>query len=88
VEASILSAWAWRRKATEQMAVLALTGSLNECVAQRRIFKSLMLVLSLLLSSHHLPSSQDQASFAEETGLGEAVTCTLRLARGKKPWEF
>ena len=74
VEENILSAWAWRRKVTERMAVIALAGNLNESVADKRMSNSLELVLSLLLSSQPFPSSQDWASFAEDTGLRVAVT--------------
>ena len=49
---------------------------------------SFELVLSSEFNIQPLPSSQDWASLAKDTGLGEAVICTSRSGRGKKPWVF
>ena len=62
------------------MAVLALAGNLNESVANRRMSNRFELELSSLFRSQPLLLSQDQAYFAKETGLGEVVICTSRLA--------
>ena len=88
VLARVLSVLVRRRKATALMAVLVSAGSLNDMVAERRISESLESELSSLLSIQPLLSSHDRASFAEVTGLGEAVICALRLARGDKSWVF
>ena len=70
------------------MAVLASASSLNESVAESRISDSFAAVLFSLFSSQPLFSSQDQASLAEETGLGVAVICASRSAWSKKSQMF
>ena len=70
------------------MAVLALASNLKEIVAESRISASYRTELSSLLRTQPLLSSQDQAFFAEKTGLGTAKICTSRSGRGEKPWTF
>ena len=87
IVAAVLSlVWACIRNATAQIAVQASAGSLNESVAARSMSESFVPELSSELSIQPLFSSQDQASFAEVTGLGEAVICASRSARGEKSW--
>ena len=62
--------------------------SLNESMAESRISDSFEVVLSPLFSRQPLFLSQDQVSLAEETGLGVAVICTSRSARGEKSQTF
>ena len=78
------SAWSRRRKATEWIAVLASAGSLNNKVAERSISASFDLEISSEGSSHPLFLSQDRASFAKVTGLGDTVICASRSARVEK----
>ena len=85
---SVSSAWERNRKATKQMAVQASAGSLKASEAANKISASLKLELSSLFTIHPLFSSQERASFADETGLGAARTCAPRLARGEKLWGF
>lgn len=80
------SAWAQRRKATAQIAVLASDGNLNERVAEKRMSKSFELVLSSEFKIQPLPLRQVWVSFAKDTGFREAVICTSRLTWGKKSW--
>ena len=70
------------------MAMLASAGNLNDNVANSNILASFALDMPLLFRSQLLLLSQEQASLAKETRLGEAVTCPSRLAQGKKPWEL
>ena len=85
IVAAVLSlVWACIRNATARIAVQASAGSLNESVAARSMSESFAPDLSSELSIQPLFSSQDQASFAEETGLGEALICASRSARGEK----
>ena len=78
--------WACKRNATARIAVQASAGSLKESVAARSMSESFALELSSELSIQPLFLSQDRASLAEVTGLGEAVICASRSARGKKSW--
>ena len=66
------------------MAVLASGGSLKESVVVRSMSASLELVSSSQLSIQPLLSSQDQASLAEDTGLGVAVTWASKSGRGER----
>ena len=85
IVAAVLSlVWACIRNVTARIAVQASAGSLNESVAARSMSESFALELSSELSIQPLFSSQDQVSFAEVTGLGEAVICASRSARGEK----
>ena len=70
------------------MAVLASAGSLNKSVADSKILDSFAAVLLSLIRSQPLLLSQDRVSFAEETGLGVAVTCASRSAQGEKSQTF
>ena len=63
-------------------------GNLKDKVAEKRMSESFALVLSSEFSNQPLPSSQDWASFAKDTGLGEAVICTSRSGRDEKPQAF
>ena len=80
----VSSAWAHNRKATEQIAVHVSVGSLKAREAVNKMSDNLALEFSLLFKIHPLFSSQERASFAEETGLGAARTWASRLARGEK----
>jgi hypothetical protein len=85
IVAAVLSlVWACKRNATARIAVQASAGSLKESVAARSMSESFALELSSELSIQPLFSSQDRASFAEETGLGEAVICASRSAWDEK----
>ena len=59
-------------------------GSLKANEAENKISQSLALEFSSLFNIHPLFLSQDQVSFAEETGLGAARTCASRSAQGEK----
>ena len=82
------SAWVHRRNATDRIAVLALAGSLNERVAEKRIFASFAQVFSSLSKIQPSFSSQDQASLAKVTRLGDTRICASRPAQGKKLQEL
>ena len=84
VAAVLLLVWACIRNTTAQITVQASAGSLNKSVAARSMSESFAPKLSSELSIQPLFSSQDRASFAEETGLGEAVICASRSAQGEK----
>ena len=62
--------------------------SLNDKVAKRSISVSFNLESSSEVRSHPLFLSQDQASFAEVTGLKDMAICTSRSAQVKKPQGF
>ena len=66
------------------MAVLASAGSLNESVADNRMSVSFTLDGPSLFRSQPLLLSQDWASLAKVTGLGEALTCASRSSWGEK----
>ena len=57
-------------------------------MAAKRTSDNFELVLSLLLSIQPLLSTQDQASLAEVTRLGMAVTWASRSAQGEKLQAF
>ena len=76
----VLSAWVRKRRATERIATHASAGSLKANEAENKISQSLALEFSSLFNIHPLFLSQDQVSFAEETGLGAARTCASRSA--------
>ena len=63
-------------------------GSLKAIVVVSRISVSFEAELSSLLRTQPLFSSQDQASCAEETGLGAADICASRSGRGEKSRAF
>ena len=80
VVAISLSAWSRRRKATKRIMELASAGSLKDKVAERSISASFNLEFSSEGSNHPLFSSQDRASLAKVTRLGDAVICASMSA--------
>ena len=74
--------------ATAWIAALASAGNLKVKDTEKRMSESFALVLSSEFSNQPLPSSQDRASFAEDTGLWEAVICASRSGRGEKSQAF
>ena len=84
-----LSVWAHKRNATAQIAVLASASNLNESEAKKRMSASFNPEFASLFRIQPLFSSQDQASLAEETRLGDARICASRSAqRGEKLQEL
>ena len=73
-----------KRKATERTAAQASDGSLKAINAVNRISASLRFEFSSLFNIQPLFSSHEQASFADETGLGAARPWASRLTRGVK----
>jgi hypothetical protein len=82
------SAWSQKRKATKWIVMLASARSLKDKVAKRSISASFNLEFSSEENSHPLFLSQDQASFAEVTRLGDAVICASTLVWVEKLWGF
>ena len=80
----VSSAWVRNRKATERIAAHASVGSLKARAVVNKMSDNLALEFSLLFKIHPLFSSQVQASFADEMGLGAARICASRSARGEK----